>query len=130
MTQDHQLQRLSVRYFSALHAAVSAHSTEEAAQQAKDLGDEALKLGLATPELTQIHQRALYALTPCQDDPETIQRLVARATVFFDATLASLGQQGLPASGRPWNQRDRYHSEAARQQILPNMTDKHDKAGK
>lgn len=114
ITQANQLLRLNVRYFGALHAAVAAHSTEGAAQKAKELGGQAFKLGLGTPELTRIHQRALRELTAASGDPEDIQRLIARAVVFFNATQASLMRQGHLVTSRPWNHHAGAHAEAIR----------------
>lgn len=91
--------QLRERYASALQAAVAACSTEAAAERAKELGARALELGLDTLDLAGLHQQALRELTPSLSDPEANQRLIARAAVFFNATLTALAAQSRRASG-------------------------------
>jgi signal transduction histidine kinase len=87
MTRVNQLKQLAVRYFGALHAAVAADTVEGAAELARDLGAQAAKLGLDTLELAGIHEQALTELTPEVGDQKATQRLIARAAIFFNATL-------------------------------------------
>ena len=90
--QADQLKRLSVSYFSALHAAVMAGSTEEAAERAMELGTQAVALGMDTLDLARIHEDALAELLPKGGDKEGEARLVAQASVFFTAVLAPIEQ--------------------------------------
>lgn len=90
ISQANSLKRLSVRYFSALHAAVIACSTENAAKRALELGSQAAALGLDTLDLARIHQEALAELLPGDGDAEGEARLVARAAVFFNVVLTPI----------------------------------------
>lgn len=99
ITKADQLKRLSVSYFSALHAAVMAGSTEEAAERALELGTQAVALGLDTLDLARIHEDALAELLPKGGDEEGETRLVARASVFFTAVLAPIEQSHAGAMG-------------------------------
>lgn len=87
MTHANQVKRLGVRYFGALHAAVAAGSTEEAAERAKELGEQAAVLGLGTQEMAKIHEEALAELVSGAGDEQADQRLRARAGVFFNAMV-------------------------------------------
>ena len=99
ITKADQLKRLSVSYFSALHAAVVAGSTEEAAERAMELGTQAVALGLDTLDLARIHEEALAELLPKGGDADGEARLVARASVFFTAVLAPIEQSHAGAVG-------------------------------
>jgi hypothetical protein len=92
ITQANSLKRWSVRYFSALHAAVMAASTEEAAERALELGSQAAVLGLGTLDLARLHEEALTELLPGDGDVEGESRLVGRAAVFFNAVLLPIEQ--------------------------------------
>jgi hypothetical protein len=92
ITQANSLKRWSVRYFSALHAAVMAPSTEEAAERALELGAQAAVLGLGTLDLARLHEEALTELLPGDGDVEGESRLVGRAAVFFNAVLLPIEQ--------------------------------------
>lgn len=87
ITHGNQVKRLGVRYFGALHAAVAAGSTEEAAERAEELGEQAAVLGLGTLEMAKIHEEALAELKSGEGDEQADQRLTARATVFFNAMM-------------------------------------------
>jgi signal transduction histidine kinase len=87
MTRVNQIKQLAVRYFGALHAAVTADSVEGSAELARDLGVQADQLGLGTPELAGIHEQALAELKPEGGERIASKRLIARAAVFFNATL-------------------------------------------
>lgn len=87
MTHTNELKRLGVRYSGALHAAVAAVSTEEAAVRAKELGEQAAVLGLGTLEMVKIHEEALAELVSGAGDEQANQRLMARAAVFFNAMM-------------------------------------------
>jgi len=90
MTRLNQLKQLTMRYFGALHSAVAADTTDGAAEMARELGAQAVELGLDTMELAKIHQEALSELTPDDCDKESVLRLTARAAVFFNATLVQI----------------------------------------
>jgi hypothetical protein len=92
ITQANSLKRFSVRYFSALHAAVMAGSTEEAAERATELGYQAAALGLDTLDLARIHEEAVAELLPGEGDTEGEARLVTCAGVFFHSVLTPIEQ--------------------------------------
>jgi hypothetical protein len=87
MNRINQIRHLNVLYFGALHSALAGRFPNDSVAGAQKLGIQAVTLGLNARELWTIHQEAMFELAPAEGDPETIQRLTARATAFFHVTL-------------------------------------------
>jgi signal transduction histidine kinase len=85
INRANQLQRLKVRYFGALHAAVGEGCAETAAQRAAELGTQAAELGLCILDMASIHALALAELTTA--DGEAAALMKQRAAAFFAAML-------------------------------------------
>ncbi len=84
-----QLLALSRRYRAALQKHLQPRP-ESDVQPARRLGQQAVRLGLETLDLAQIHQAALTELVLPGESAATRDRMVKRAGIFFTEAITSI----------------------------------------
>ena len=76
-------------------------------QLARQLGRQAVKLGIETVELARIHKTALKALVPPGGSPAAIHRMIKRAAAFFAEVLTPVGKTPRAAVESPTHSNQR-----------------------
>ena len=85
------LRPLSERYLAALRAHLE-EGPETSLASAAELGREALRMDLATPDLALVHEEALVALMPSEQTPGDGDGTIRQAGRFFRQALAPFAE--------------------------------------